>query len=150
MNLRRVILITNPKGGVGDNVSLAEEAESFLRNHQIETEVHFTERAGHALEMVEQLECREGDAICGIGGDGTMHELVNGLMRRKPETRVPLTLLPGGTGNSFLRDLDCLAPEKALSRMFDQTTRHIDLFEVTIGESTRYGFNVSCRLVDHA
>ena len=142
MNLRRVILITNPKGGVGDNVSLASEADSFLKRHQVETKLHFTEYAGHALEIVEQLECREGDAICGIGGDGTMHELVNGLMRRNPEARVPLTLLPGGTGNSFLQDLDCLDPEKVLSRTVDQATRHIDLFEVTIGETTRYGFNV--------
>ena len=142
MNLRRVILITNPKGGVGNNAALATEAESFLRSNQIQTEVHFTEHSGHALEIVERVECREGDAICGIGGDGTMHELVNGLMRREPEARVPLTLLPGGTGNSFLRDLDCLDPAKVLSRMVDQTSRRIDLFRVTIGNTKRYGFNI--------
>ncbi|MCH1506974.1 diacylglycerol kinase family lipid kinase [Verrucomicrobiales bacterium] len=142
MNLRRVILIANPKGGVGNNASLAAKAETFLSDHAIETRVLFTKHAGHAREIVEQLECREGDAICGVGGDGTMHELVNGLMNRNAESRVLLTLLPGGTGNSFLQDLSCLDPAEVLSRMMGQTSRFVDLFEVTIGGTTRYGFNI--------
>ena len=142
MNLRRVTLITNPKGGVGDNASLAAQAEAFLRDHAIEPRVHLTEHVGHAREMVAQLPFGEGDAICGIGGDGTMHELVNGLMSRKPEVRPPLTLLPGGTGNSFLQDLGCLDPTEVLKRLVGQTSRSIDLFEVTVGGTTRYGFNI--------
>ena len=127
---------------MGDNAALASQAETFLKNHAIETRVRLSEHAGHAREMVEQLACTEGDAICGIGGDGTMHELVNGLMNCSPEERVPLTLLPGGTGNSFLRDLDCLNPTEVLARMVGQTSRSIDLFEVTAGGTTRYGFNI--------
>ena len=140
--IRRLHLITNPKGGVGDNVSLAKTAENFLNGHGIESRVLLTERAGHAREIVEGLELRHGDAVCGIGGDGTMNELLNGLMTRQPEARVPLTLLPGGTGNSLLHDLDGLEPMNVLERIVAGSRRSIDLFEVTVGETRRYGFNV--------
>jgi YegS/Rv2252/BmrU family lipid kinase len=140
--LQRLHLIANPKGGVGDNLQIAKTAEEFLTGHGIETTLHVTERAGHAPEIVESLECGTGDAICGIGGDGTMHELVNGMMKRAPESRVPLALLPGGTGNSFLYDLDCRNTETVLNRLIEQTQRSIDLFEITVAGKKRYGFNI--------
>lgn len=140
--LQKLHLIANPKGGVGDNLQIAKTAEEFLTGHGIETTLHVTERAGHAPEMVETLECGSGEAICGIGGDGTMHELVNGMMRRAPENRVPLALLPGGTGNSFLYDLDCGETESALNRLIEPNQRSIDLFEITVEGKKRYGFNI--------
>ncbi len=91
---------------------------------------------------MEGLRLGEGEAVCGIGGDGTMHELVNGMMNRPEEERVPLALLPGGTGNSFLYDLDCLTTETVLNRLIDDKIRSIDLFEITVAGKTRYGFNI--------
>jgi diacylglycerol kinase (ATP) len=140
--IRRLHLIANTKGGVGDNVSIAKTAEVFLEKHGIETSLRLTEYAGHAREIVEHFECENGDAICGIGGDGTMHEMVNGMMRRAAEHRVPLTLLPGGTGNSFLRDVDCLKPETVLERLVGRASRSIDLFEITVDSVQHYGFNI--------
>jgi diacylglycerol kinase (ATP) len=40
--------------------------------------------------------------IIGIGGDGTLFELVNGLLSRPDKKRIPLGILPGGTGNNFV------------------------------------------------
>lgn len=140
--VRRVHLITNPKGGVGNNMALAEKARTYLENQGLGTCLHITKYAGHGGEILESLECAAGDAICGIGGDGTMHELVNGMMRRDPASRIPLTLLPGGTGNAFLRDLNCLEPAKVLERIVGDARRFIDLFAVTVGGRKRYGFNI--------
>lgn len=140
--IRRLHLIANPKGGVGDNEALAKKAEQVLGDRGIETSLHLTQHAGHAGELVECLDCGEDEAICGIGGDGTMHELVNGLMHRPPETRVPLSLLAGGTGNAFLRDLDCLDPNTVLEHIAADSRRSIDLFEVTVAGRKHYGFNI--------
>jgi YegS/Rv2252/BmrU family lipid kinase len=140
--IRRLHLIANPKGGVGDNIALASQAEAFLRKHGVETCLHVTERHGHAREIAASLECDDSDAICGIGGDGTMHELVNGWMMRSPDTRVPLSLLPGGTGNAFLHDLDCLQATTVLERIVADARQSIDLFEVCVGGHCHYGFNV--------
>ncbi len=141
--IRRLHLLANPKGGVGDNVSLAREAEAFLEGHGVAVSRRMTEYAGHARELVEEMDCCPGDAIGGIGGDGTMHEMVNGMMQREETERVPLTLLPGGTGNSFLRDVECLDVQSVLQRIVSGARRSIDLLEVTVDEGRRYhGFNI--------
>lgn len=63
------------------------------------------ERKGHGEELCETMSIEGIDVICCLGGDGTFHECVNGYMRRKDDARlkVPLAVLPGGTGNSTLR-----------------------------------------------
>jgi diacylglycerol kinase family enzyme len=81
---------------------------------------------------VKQLEFGEEEAVCGIGGDGTMHELVNGMMNHTVEIRAPLALLRGETGNSFLYGLDCCTTEAVLNRLIDDEIRSIDLFEITV------------------
>jgi diacylglycerol kinase (ATP) len=45
------------------------------------------------------------DGIIAAGGDGTLFEVVNGLYQHKRENRLPLGLIPVGTGNAFARDL---------------------------------------------
>ena len=100
--IQKIHLIVNPRGWVGDNVQISSTATSFLEDHGIKRETRLTERAGHAPEIVKQLEFGEEEAVCGIGGDITMHELVNGMMNHTLEMRFPLALLPGETGNSFL------------------------------------------------
>ena len=139
---KHVQWIANPKGGVGDNVKLAQRACDVLKSHGVGSGVTVTEHAGHARSLVQEIAWEEGHAIGGIGGDGTMHELVNGLMSRRAEERMPLTLLPGGTGNSFLRDLDRIDPEGALEGLAALSSRSIDLFEVRVGPVVRYGFNI--------
>jgi diacylglycerol kinase family enzyme len=66
------------------------------------THVEFraTERAGHAVELAEQA-AREGFAVvAAAGGDGTAHEVLNGLMRvRNPA--VQFTILPIGSANDY-------------------------------------------------
>ncbi len=138
----RVHFIVNPKGGVGDNESLAKRATEWLAEHGIESKVWLTTRAGHAREMVREMEWRKDDAVCGIGGDGTMYELVNGMMGRPEGGRVPLGLLPGGTGNSFLHDLDDLDPSNLIEKIARGERRRIDLFQVKVSGTVRYGFNI--------
>ena len=48
--------------------------------------------------------------ICAMGGDGTMHEVINGMMQREATLRMPVALIPGGTGNSFMEDLGLIHP----------------------------------------
>jgi len=63
-----------------------------------------TEYGGHALDIAQTVDFDSYDAICCIGGDGTAHETVNGMMKRKDGKRLPLGIIPGGTGNSLLED----------------------------------------------
>ena len=51
------------------------------------------------MNIVKNLELDRYDAIVAVGGDGTCHEVVNGLMQREDKRKLPLCFLPGGTGN---------------------------------------------------
>lgn len=139
---RCVHMVVNPKGGVGDNRQLAEVARQQLEASGITVAIHLTERAGHACELAKSLEWAPGDCLCGVGGDGTMHELVNGMMARPKALRAPLALLPGGTGNSLLRDLEGLEVANMVDRVIKGETSPMDLFTLNVGGRHHFGFNI--------
>ncbi len=91
-----------------------------------------TEYPGHATELAEQA-CRDGfDVVAALGGDGTVHEVVNGLMRTPAEKRPKLAAVPLGSGNDFCSNngIDENS-EVAMRRAFSGETKTIDLGRVT-------------------
>lgn len=63
-----------------------------------------TTHANHALEVARDYDLRTVDGLVVMGGDGTVHEVVNGMMQRKDDVKVPIGNLPAGSGNSLLKD----------------------------------------------
>lgn len=59
------------------------------------------------------------ERIVAVGGDGTVHEVINGLMALRPETRqsVRLGVVPAGSGNDFSRNLDIPRDARALAML---------------------------------
>jgi diacylglycerol kinase (ATP) len=112
--------------------------------------VVLTEYAGHAIELVEQA-LREGFThIAGVGGDGTNHEIINGLMIQElvPRQNITYTLLPIGTGNDWIRThripkkLDAWINMAKQGQIVEHDIGFIDFIEE--GEvSTRYFINVA-------
>lgn len=67
-----------------------------------------TRGAGDARQRFAQTDLGPFDGVVAAGGDGTLFEVLNGLYARPAERRVPLGVLPVGTGNAFARDLGLL------------------------------------------
>jgi YegS/Rv2252/BmrU family lipid kinase len=65
-------------------------------------DLHWTRQAGGGIDLARDL-AETNDVICVIGGDGTFHEVVNGLMP-KPK---PVILVPAGSGNDFAKLITC-------------------------------------------
>jgi diacylglycerol kinase family enzyme len=79
--------------------------EAALREAGISFSASFTERKFHAAALAE-LAIAEGNRhLVAVGGDGTAHEVVNGIMRQSycPPDEITFTLLPIGTGNDWVR-----------------------------------------------
>ena len=66
--------------------------------------VHPTRGAGDAAELAARRAGEFDRIVCG-GGDGTLHEVVNGLMALPPEARPEVGYIPAGTTNDFSRNL---------------------------------------------
>ncbi|SFS30461.1 diacylglycerol kinase [Marininema halotolerans] len=74
-----------------------------LESYELETSCHATRCEGDALEAARQSMERGFDIVIAAGGDGTIHEVVNGLALGDKRPR--LGILPCGTSNDFARSL---------------------------------------------
>ncbi|MER5395285.1 diacylglycerol kinase family protein [Streptomyces sp. NPDC002599] len=74
---------------------------------EMKLEVVMTEYRGHARDVGRQAaDSDDIDLVVALGGDGTVNEVVNGLLHRGPDSRLPgLAVVPGGSTNVFARAL---------------------------------------------
>ena len=135
-------LIVNPHGGVKSGLKILEMVKPFFEEADADLNIIETEYAGHARDIASEVPLDGFTGLCAIGGDGTMHEMVNGMMTRKDGMRIPIGLITGGTGNSFMHDLDCLDPVEAVQRILTNRTRKIDLFKAEAAGNLYFGFNI--------
>ena len=89
-----------------------------------------TERQGHATELALEAVSENADFIIAAGGDGTLNEVINGIMKANPVQRekVLVGLFPQGTGNDFARTAKVPSSEKELAKaILNENTIRIDL-----------------------
>jgi YegS/Rv2252/BmrU family lipid kinase len=86
-----------------------------------------TNAPGHATEIAAAAEGCE--ILAAVGGDGTVREVVNGLMSRCPP-RPRLAIIPAGTGNDIARSVGLLTVEQAAAALQEGPTRWIDLIQI--------------------
>ena len=101
---KKLHIIYNPHSGAKQGQKIAAETFKFFDTHNIEYNAIKTEYGGHAIEIAQTVDFDGYDAICCIGGDGTAHETINGMMRREDGKKLPVGIIPAGTGNSLLVD----------------------------------------------
>ena len=135
-------LIVNPHGGVKSGLKILEKVKPFFEEADADLNIIETEYAGHARDIASEVPLDGFTGLCAIGGDGTMHEMVNGMMNRKDGRQIPIGLITGGTGNSFMHDLDCLDPVEAVQRILTNRKRKIDLFKAEAAGNLYFGFNI--------
>lgn len=135
-------MIVNPVGGHSRGLSILESIKPVFEKAGASLTIKETRYPGHARILANTLELEGFDGLCAIGGDGTMHELINGVLSREDEQKVPLGLVTGGTGNSLMHDLDCLDPVLAAKRIITGRKRPIDIAKVDANGEIIYGFNI--------
>ncbi|RMD76442.1 MAG: diacylglycerol kinase family lipid kinase [Bacteroidetes bacterium] len=100
--------VANPVAGGGKVVRQRPRIERALKEASIPFEWHWTESAGHAIELARAAVEAGYRRFVAIGGDGTGHEVVNGMLSQNavPASQMWFTLLPIGTGNDWRRCFD--------------------------------------------
>lgn len=102
MKKKRLLFIFNPLSGKGlIKNKLSEIVDLFVKNGY-EVTVHPTQKSQDALEQVEARAGEYNLVVCS-GGDGTLDEVVSGMVRR--EDRVPIGYIPSGSTNDFASSL---------------------------------------------
>lgn len=71
---------------------------------KFDVEIFETQNEYHATELATKATANEFDVILSAGGDGTLHQIINGILGSQNNTRLPtLGIIPLGTGNDFAR-----------------------------------------------
>jgi len=122
---------------------------------ELTIEEQYTDYRGHAEEICSKLNLDLFDMIVSCGGDGTMSEIVNGILSRTDGKRITIANLPGGTGNDLFRSLNgnSLKLEDGVQNILDGCSTTIDMGKVTFKRSqyARYFFtNLSWGLAAEA
>lgn len=102
---KSVLVVANPAAGTYSR-EMAHEVARRIAGAGAPVELAVTERPGHAQQLARTAGGPGGPAVlvC-VGGDGTAHEIMTGLLAGREEPRAALLVLPGGRGNSFYQEL---------------------------------------------
>ncbi|MEF9932256.1 MAG: diacylglycerol kinase family protein, partial [Bacteroidales bacterium] len=99
------MVIVNPKAGSGRGLKDWPIISNQMYNSGVRFTCVFTEHKYHAVELTVKAINDGFRNIVAVGGDGTIHEVVNGIFIQKAAatTEISLAVIPAGTGNDWIR-----------------------------------------------
>jgi diacylglycerol kinase (ATP) len=129
--MTRIRLIFNAHADRGRAWDIASSLQSVISRHS-SVDWAPTEYPAHATELAEDAARRRFDIVAALGGDGTVHEVINGLMRVPASRRPRLAAVPIGSGNDFCSNVGVQTdPETAMQRVFTGQAKPIDIGKLT-------------------
>ena len=133
-DLGATLLIANPTSHSGRGAQAVQVVRRFFAAYEAAT-TRFALRLTEAPGDGERFAAHAAgyDTVLALGGDGVIHEVVNGLMAIAPSERPRLGIIPFGSGNDFARTLGMTSnnADEALSELMRSRERLIDLGHAT-------------------
>ena len=145
-----MILICNARSGRGGVARALPEVEQHLKERKLEYELRHTEGPGHATELAREA-LRSGIRfLVAVGGDGTVHEVVNGMIENDApvDPSSVLGVVAAGTGSDFIKTFGIRSiPSAAVAHLDGEHSFKIDIGKVTYqqngAEVVRYFPNIA-------
>ena len=145
-----MVVIANPRAGRGKVGSHLPEIERILTDAQLSYRVALTTHPGHATEIARDALARGERYLVAVGGDGTVHEVVNGMFSdgRPVAADAVLGVVAAGSGSDLVRSFDLPGDAlQAARHLAGDEVRPIDVGQVTVtdgsAEVTRYFLNIA-------
>ena len=140
---KKLLLLVNPYSGSGKSLAACEYLKRNVKDYEFNTII--SQYKGHFVDFLQKEDLTQYEKIVIFGGDGTMHEVTNGIAE-KADTP-PLLLFPCGGGKALNHDINNLTLESSLQKFHQNNTKQIDIFKVRFPKSPTaekivYGFNI--------
>lgn len=156
-----IYLIVNQAAKTGKAIGVWKEVRTYLNDWHVEYKAFRTQYAGHARKLAKQISSLPEDdiRIVVVGGDGTMNEVINGIVDFE---RVKVGLIPAGSGNDFAKGANITMDVEQNLRniVFNENIYACDLGIVTyegcktpryFAISSGYGFDaIVCKMTNES
>ncbi len=103
MDADSVFVVVNPGSSGGRRRKAVSGLLAALDAASVPREVHHTRGRGHAVQLAREAVARRAGRILIVGGDGTIHEVANGLLADPAGPMPRIAVFPAGTGNDFFQ-----------------------------------------------
>jgi len=130
-NKERWLFVVNSMAGRGKTGRILSDLITSLNNLGFDYEVEVTKAPLHAVTLVCEYVKKGFRRIIAVGGDGTVNEVVNGIMKSKKVDEIKFGVIPEGGGNDFAKNLkldDNI--EKGLKVLLRGKTKGVDVGKV--------------------
>lgn len=146
-----MVLICNSRSGRGGVGRALPDVRAHLEERELDYEVRYTEGPGHATELAREALGQGLRFLVAVGGDGTIHEVVNGMLEddRPVSGDAVLGVVAAGTGSDFVKTFGIPAtmPAHAVAHLDGPNSFPIDIGKITYrengSETTRYFANIA-------
>jgi YegS/Rv2252/BmrU family lipid kinase len=130
MKCKTAYLIINPR--LGKNLTKLADLIAILSAAGWKTDTALKEFGGHTMQLAKDAAEAGYDLVIGYGGDGTLNQVVNGVMAAK-KSRSIVGVIPGGTANVWAHEIGMPEdPIKAALLLINSEGRRVDLGHVDV------------------
>ena len=138
------LIIYNPWAGHGHAGKVLPQIKEYLQEINFEYDILMTKHQGHGVDLTKDADFSKYSGVIAAGGDGTLFEVINGYYRNTSSIRIPIGVLPVGTGNAFVRDMDLHHHDwkPAIDIINAGETRKFDVGHFTTEGQTWYYLNI--------
>ena len=134
MHCKRAFLVINPRDG--QNLIKLTNILAVLSAAGWHTDTAIKEYGGHTMELATKAAEQGYDLVIAYGGDGTLNQVVNGVMNSKKQKSI-VGVLPGGTVNQWAAEVSIPPdPVKAALTLVSSDVRKVDVARVEVTSLT--------------
>jgi YegS/Rv2252/BmrU family lipid kinase len=134
MHCKRAFLVINPRDG--QNLIKLTNILAVLSAAGWHTDTAIKEYGGHTMELATKAAEQGNDLVIAYGGDGTLNQVINGVMNSKKQKSI-VSVLPGGTVNQWAAEVSVPPdPVKAALTLVSSDVREVDVARVEVTSLT--------------
>ena len=136
-------IVCNPTSGGGIQNRSIKRILDYFKKFNLSYQITLTQYAHHEEELViKAIEIGCLNFVC-IGGDGTIHHMINGIMRQNfvDPKRITLAVIPKGTGNDWVKNYNIpRSEEKAVELLSKNKRTTQDIGKITLNKTNKVSF----------
>ena len=139
---KKVLIIYNPISGTKSKKSMISTLLNYYKLNNVDYFLLKTEYKNHAKQFCQNKSLAEYKDLIICGGDGTFNEVINGVLKNQEKFIPRIGFLPGGTGNSFMHDLNAVDENNAIDKIIQNNSDTLDIMKLTYNNKILYSFNI--------